>query len=75
MPFSRVEHARCDTDAHLLVESPAVPGRLAGILAVAVNCSMCRRSRVLETTAEYIAALPSAHPAKRHAITAGLPRS
>lgn len=47
----------CDTDLHLEVESPTVPGRQAGTLAVAVLCSNCRRSRVLDTTAEHLAAL------------------
>ena len=53
----------CDTDLHLEVESPTVSGRQAGTLAVAVLCSNCRRSRVLDTTAEHLAAL-SAQPAR-----------
>jgi hypothetical protein len=48
----------CDTDVHLLVESPPVTGRRAGTLAVAVHCSQCRASRVLDTTADHVAALP-----------------
>lgn len=47
----------CDTDLHLKVESPAVPGRQPDALAVAVRCAECRRSRVLDTTAEHLAAL------------------
>lgn len=54
---------KCDTDLHLKVESPTVPGRQAGTLAVAVLCSNCRRSRVLDTTAEHLAAL-SAQPTR-----------
>jgi hypothetical protein len=49
----------CDTDLHLVIESPAVPGRQAGSLAVAVHCSQCRQSRVLDTTEELLAALPA----------------
>lgn len=51
----------CDTDLHLELDSPSVPGRKAGTLAVAVLCSSCRRSRVVNTTAEHLAAL-SARP-------------
>lgn len=53
----------CDTDLHLEVESPAVPGRQDDTLVVAVLCSKCGRSRVLDTTAEHVAAL-AAHLAK-----------
>lgn len=52
----------CDTDLYLEVESPAVSGRQAGTLAVAVLCSNCGGSRVLDTTAEHLATL-SALPA------------
>ncbi|MBT2567131.1 hypothetical protein J7I84_11620 [Arthrobacter sp. ISL-85] len=51
--------AQCDTDFHLVVDSPAVQNPRASTIAVAVHCSQCSRSRVLETTAEYVAALPS----------------
>ncbi|MDQ0618626.1 hypothetical protein [Arthrobacter globiformis] len=50
--------ANCDTDRHLVAESPAVTGRQAGTLVVAVHCSNCRRSRVLDTTEEHLTALP-----------------
>jgi hypothetical protein len=49
----------CDTDVHLLVESPAVTDGRTGILAVALHCSKCRVSRVVDTTAEYIATVPA----------------
>ena len=64
LPATKISHsetpwcAECDTDLHLVIESPAVPGRLAGSLAVAVHCSKCRQSRVLDTTEELLAALP-----------------
>ncbi|WP_146069196.1 hypothetical protein [Arthrobacter sp. ZGTC412] len=54
--------ANCDTDQHLAVEFPAVMGRRAGTLAVAVICSQCRQSRVLDTTADHLAALPAGAP-------------
>ena len=50
---------QCDTDLHLQLESPAVASRREGTLAVAVHCSQCRHSRVLETTAEHVAVLPA----------------
>ncbi|WP_146069257.1 hypothetical protein [Arthrobacter sp. ZGTC412] len=50
--------ANCDTDQHLLVEFPAVTGKRAGTLAVAVGRSQCRHSRVLDTTAGHVAVLP-----------------
>ncbi|MDP9696798.1 UNVERIFIED_ORG: hypothetical protein J2X79_004381 [Arthrobacter globiformis] len=31
--------AECDTDLHLIIKSPAVPGRPAGSLPVAFRCS------------------------------------
>ena len=52
----------CDTDLHLKLDSPAVPGRQKGALGVAVLCYGCRRSRVVDTTEEHLAAL-SARPA------------
>ncbi len=50
--------ASCDTDLHLVAEFPAVRGRQSGTLAVAVRCSQCRFSRVVDTTADHVAALP-----------------
>ncbi|VXC57083.1 conserved hypothetical protein [Arthrobacter sp. 9AX] len=47
----------CDTDVYLIIESPAVQGRQTGTLAVAVRCSNCRQSRVLDTTREHLSAL------------------
>ncbi|MDQ0768031.1 hypothetical protein QF031_000780 [Pseudarthrobacter defluvii] len=49
----------CDTDFHLIVDSQAVLNFRSSTIAVAVHCSKCRRSKVLETTAEHVAALPS----------------
>lgn len=54
--------ANCDTDLHLMVESPAITGKQAGSLAVAVHCSQCRTSRVLDTTPDHVAALPALVP-------------
>ncbi|MFD0045402.1 diacylglycerol/lipid kinase family protein [Pseudarthrobacter scleromae] len=51
--------ANCDTDQHLMVEFPGITGRQAGSLAVAVHCSQCSVSRVLDTTLDHVAALPS----------------
>jgi hypothetical protein len=51
--------AECDTDLHLTAESPAVRGRRTGTLVVAVHCSKCRQSRVLDTTEEHLGALPA----------------
>jgi hypothetical protein len=48
----------CDTNLHLVVESPAVMGRRYGSIAVAVRCRNCRQSRVLDTTAQHLAVLP-----------------
>lgn len=50
--------ATCDTDLHLMVEFPGVGGK-AGSFAVAVYCSQCCVSRVLDTTMDHVAALPS----------------
>jgi hypothetical protein len=49
----------CDNDVHLEIASPTVSGPQVGTLTVAVLCSNCRRSRVLDTTAEHLAALPA----------------
>ncbi|MFB9404969.1 hypothetical protein [Pseudarthrobacter polychromogenes] len=51
--------ANCDTDLHLVVEFPGITGRKAGSIAVAVHCSQCSISRVLDTTLDHVAALPS----------------
>jgi hypothetical protein len=50
--------AGCDTDVFLSVESPAITDPQTGILAVALFCSNCSLSRVVDTTAEHIGALP-----------------
>lgn len=63
--------ANCDTDLHLVVEFPAVKGRRAGSLAAAVHCSQCCVSRVLDTTADHLAALPT----RSAAIAANSPGS
>ncbi|MET1085920.1 MAG: hypothetical protein ABWY04_02170 [Arthrobacter sp.] len=42
-----------------MVESPAITGMQAGSFAVAVHCSQCRVSRVLDTTMDHVAALPA----------------
>ncbi|GAC1384689.1 MAG: hypothetical protein NVSMB43_25080 [Pseudarthrobacter sp.] len=49
--------AACDTDLHLVVDSIAVMDRQRGALAVAVNCAKCGDSRVLSTTAGFVAAI------------------
>lgn len=54
--------AHCDTDFHLFVDSPPVLNPRASTVAVAIHCSQCRHSRVLETTAEHVAALPAHTP-------------
>ena len=64
--------AHCDTDSHLFADSPAVPNRGAATVAVAVHCSRCRRSRVLETTAAHLAALPAHAPIPHE--TQGIPQ-
>lgn len=47
----------CDTDLHLVVDSIAVMDRRRGSLAVAFNCEKCGGTRVLSTTAGYVAAV------------------
>lgn len=49
--------AACDTDLHLVVDSIAVMDRQRETLAVAFNCSKCGGSRVLSTTAGFVAAI------------------
>ncbi|MDQ1052942.1 RNase P subunit RPR2 [Arthrobacter sp. SORGH_AS 212] len=51
----------CDNDLHLEVESPTISGRQEDTLAVAILCPNCHKSRVLDTTAEHLAALPTGH--------------
>jgi hypothetical protein len=57
----RPRSAGCDTTR--TCSSASTPGPLQaykqGSLAVAVHCSKCRRSRVLQTDREHLAALPS----------------
>lgn len=49
--------ADCDTDQHLLVDSIAMMDRRRETLAAAIHCSKCGASRVLATTAVFIAVL------------------
>lgn len=54
--------ADCDTDFHLFIDSPVVLNCRTSTIAVAVYCSQCSRSRVLETTAELVATLRCLNP-------------
>ena len=49
--------ATCNRDRHLQVESVTPLNAQQDTLAVAITCMRCRRSRVLATTAAFIAAL------------------
>ena len=49
--------APCDTDLHLVADSIAVMDRRRETLAVAFNCAKCGGSRVLSTTAGFVAAV------------------
>ena len=48
----------CDTDRHLLLDSVTTIDEQQEALAAAITCARCRRSRVLTTTAAFVAALP-----------------
>ena len=48
----------CDTDRHLLLDSDTTLNEQQDPLAAAITCTRCRRSRVLATTAAFVAALP-----------------
>ncbi|MFF2299671.1 hypothetical protein [Arthrobacter sp. NPDC058127] len=47
----------CETDLHLVVDSIAIMDRSTETLAVAFTCAQCGGSRVLSTTAGYVAAV------------------
>jgi len=47
----------CDSDDHLLVDTITDLDRLQETLAVAFNCTRCGGSRVLATTAQFVAAI------------------
>ncbi|MDQ0029034.1 hypothetical protein [Arthrobacter bambusae] len=49
--------ATCDTDLHLVVDSIAIMDRISDTLAVAFSCAGCGGSRVLSTTAGFVAAV------------------
>lgn len=49
--------ADCDSDDHLLVDTVTDLDRLEETLAVAFNCTRCGGSRVLATTAQFVAAI------------------
>ena len=49
--------ADCDTDEHLLVGSVVVLDARKDTLAADINCSRCKSSRVLATTAAFVAAI------------------
>ena len=54
---SRPWCAACDTDRHLVVDSVTVLNRRLETLAVAFDCANCGGSRVLATTAAFVAAI------------------
>lgn len=62
--------ATCNINQHLMVESPAVTEPRTDTLVVAVRCSLCGRSRVLETTAEHVGAV-TAHEAAHQDVVHG----
>lgn len=47
----------CDTDLHLVVDSVVVLDARQSTVAAAFGCARCRGSRVLATTAEFLAAV------------------
>jgi hypothetical protein len=47
----------CDTDRHLLVDSVTTLNARQETLAAAITCTQCGGSRVLATTAEFVAAV------------------
>lgn len=50
--------AECDTDRHLLVDSVTTLDAQQKTLAAAITCKKCQGSRVLATTAAFVAAVP-----------------
>lgn len=50
--------AECDTDRHLLVDSVTSLNAQQQTLAAAITCAKCRGSRVLATTAAFLAEVP-----------------
>ena len=48
----------CNTDRHLLLDSVTTLDEQQEILAAAITCTRCHRSRVLATTAVFVEALP-----------------
>lgn len=60
--------ATCDTDQHLLVDDVTTLDPHQETLAVAVNCARCGGSRVLATTAAFLAAIS----ARAENATAGM---
>jgi hypothetical protein len=50
--------AECDTDRHLLVDSVTTLNAQQQTLAAAITCTKCQGSRVLATTAAFLAAVP-----------------
>jgi hypothetical protein len=55
---SRPWCAACDTDRHLLVDSTTLMDPQQETLAAAVTCTNCGNSRVVATTAAFVAAIP-----------------
>ena len=51
--------ATCDTDRHLLADAVTTLDPLRDTLAAAVSCARCGGSRVLATTADFLAAIPT----------------
>lgn len=49
--------ADCDTDQHLVVGSVVVLDARRNTLAADISCGLCQGSRVLATTAVFVAAL------------------
>lgn len=50
--------AECDTDRHLLVDSVTTLNAQQETLAAAITCMQCGGSRVLATTAAFVATVP-----------------
>jgi hypothetical protein len=50
--------AKCKTDRHLLIESVTTLNAQHKTLAAVVTCTKCGASRVMATTAAYVAAVP-----------------
>ena len=60
--------ARCNTDRHLLVEAVTTLNPRQETLAAAITCTNCHGSRVMATTAAYVAAVPGRNGGNSDAV-------